>query len=397
MGDFFEQKSLTELEILKHNIQKISLISKVTTIIIVFLLVIMAFLSNQSLSTIFGNKSFQIISYTILVIFNLFVYFITDIKKIRITEKNGRKVDFFISFYVVALTFLGSIITISDFGYYNQLMIYTLTLCITCSVIVLRLKQLIISLLFSSLTLLIGLIMQHNDTELLRQQVLYLLSLIPITFFISRSFYYSFHRSLSFQSELIKEAHITRDLTKKLREANRKLELQANLDPLTNLFNRRAFDSYISELEKKSKYESFLFTAIMVDVDCFKLYNDTYGHSEGDFVLANIGRQLYDLAYKYGCFASRWGGEEFTILLINHTEEKAKEICEEIISKVNELKIDHSSSLIDPYVTVSVGASTAYIQYPSEIKSCIHKADEALYFVKENGRNYYEHRQFVNI
>ena len=395
VSDFLDDKNLTKLEILKHNIQRISLISKVSTIIIVFLLVIMSFISIDSLFLNIKNFSFQMIFYSLFIVFNVLVYIFTDIKKIRITEQNIKNVDFFISFYVVMLTFLGALISISDQGFYNQLMLYTFTLCIACSVIVLRVHQLILSMLLSSVTLLFGLYMQNYDSGLFRQQVFYILSLIPITFFISRSFYYSFRRSLNFQTELIKEAFITRDLTKKLREANRKLELQANLDPLTNLFNRRAFDRYVFDLEKKANHESFLFTAIMVDVDCFKLYNDTYGHTEGDYVLARIGHQLYDLADKYGCFASRWGGEEFTILLINHSEEYANQICQEIINNVIDLKIDHSSSHIEPYVTVSVGACTTVIQNPFEIKISIQKADEYLYVVKENGRNCFVHRQFV--
>ena len=397
VSDFLDEKSLTKLEILRHNIQKISLICKVSTIITVFLIIITFFIPNKSFSNNDVSISFHITPYVLLILFNLCVYFITDIRKISINEQNMKRVDFFISFYVIALTFLGSLITISDYEFNHQLMIYTLSLFITCSVTVLRVSQLIAAIVISSTPLFVGLYIQNNDTALFNQQILYLLSLIPITLFISRSFYYSFFRSLNFQSELIKEAHITRDLTKKLREANRKLELQANLDPLTNLFNRRAYDKYLSDLEKKANHESFLFTAIMVDVDCFKLYNDTYGHSEGDNVLASIGHQLYDLSYKYGCFASRWGGEEFTLLLINHSEEKAKLICEKIINKVNELKINHSSSHIEPFVTVSVGASTKVIRNPFQIKSCIRKADDALYYVKENGRNYYEHRQYVKV
>lgn len=396
VSDFLDEKYLTRIEILKHNIQKISLICKVSTIILIFLIVITMFISKKSLFH-FDGFSIQMIPYILLIVFNVIVYITTDIIKINISEQNMKSVDYFISFYVIIITLLGSLITISDHENYNQLMIYTLTLVITCSVFVLRIQQLITSVLLSSITLFVGLYLQNNNTALFNQQMLYLLSLIPITFFISRTIYYSFHRSLIFQSELIKEAHITRELTKKLREANRKLELQANLDPLTNLFNRRAYNQYLLELEKRAQRESFLFTTIMVDVDCFKLYNDTYGHNEGDHVLANIGIELYNLSYKYGCFASRWGGEEFTILLINHTEEKASQICKEIVRRVKELNIEHSSSHIEPFVTVSVGASTYMINRPEQIKICIHKADEALYFVKENGRNYYLHRQAVEV
>lgn len=389
------ENSIIRLEILKHNIQKINLISKVLTIIILFLIFTKSIVSKVSIFHTDGTVSNQFIPYIILILFNTVVCFIIDIRKLHITKKNMRNVDFFISFYVTALSFLGALITITDPQFYNQLLIYTLTLIITCTVIVLKLHQLLLSLFVSSVTVFLGLYFQNSVDALFQQQILYLLSLLFITIFLSRSFYFSFHRSIKFQSELLKEAHLTRDLTKKLREANRKLEVQANLDPLTNLFNRRAYNSYIGELEKKAERETFLFTAIMVDVDCFKLFNDTYGHNDGDRALASIGYLLCDLAYKYGCFASRWGGEEFSILLINHSEDTVNQICIEIIDKVKDLKITHHSSFIAPYITVSVGACTNNIHHPKEISTCIQNADEALYFVKERGRNNFEYRQYI--
>lgn len=388
------ENSIIKLEIQKHNIQKINLISKVLTIIILFLIFTKSIVTKVSIFHTDGTVSNQFIPYIILILFNTFVSFI-DIRKLHITKKNMRNVDFFISFYVTALTFIGALITITDPQFNNQLLIYTLILIITCTVIVLRLHQLLLSLFVSSVTVFLGLYFQNSDNALFQQQILYLFSLLIITIFLSRSFYFSFHRSIKFQSELLKEAHLTRDLTKKLREANRKLEVQANLDPLTNLFNRRAYNSYIDELEKKAERETFLFTAIMVDVDCFKLFNDTYGHNDGDRALASIGYLLCDLAYKYGCFASRWGGEEFSILLINHSEDTVNQICLEIIDKVKDLKITHHSSFIAPYITVSVGACTNNIHHPKEISPCIQNADEALYFVKEQGRNNFEHRQYI--
>ncbi|WP_052126261.1 GGDEF domain-containing protein [Ureibacillus massiliensis] len=397
MNDILEEQRLVNLEITKHNLQKISLINKISTIVIVLLVIINTLLSNILFMNIDGNASINIEPYIVLILFNIVIFMITDIKKISVTTNNFRGIDTFISCYVVILTFFSSLITISDQQYYNQLMIYTLILFIACSVIILRANQLFIPLFVSSVTVLIGLYLQNGNTDLFKQQLVYLLLLDFIIFFISRSFYHSFRRSVVFQIKMLKEAHNTRELTKKLREANRKLELQANIDPLTKLFNRRAYNEYLEDLEKRANHHSFLFTAIMVDVDCFKLYNDTYGHTEGDNVLANIGEQLFQISDKYGCFASRWGGEEFTLLLVNHDDQLVNEICEEIIGQIKKLKINHSTSNINPFVTVSIGASTKKICDPNEIKSCVRKADEVLYHVKENGRNYYEHRQLYYI
>ncbi|CAM5180717.1 Diguanylate cyclase (GGDEF)-like protein OS=Ureibacillus acetophenoni OX=614649 GN=SAMN05877842_103222 PE=4 SV=1 [Ureibacillus acetophenoni] len=103
------------------------------------------------------------IPYILLILFNTIVYIITDIIKINISEQNMKSVDFFVSFYVLMSTFLGALITISDNVNYNQQMIYTLTLVITCSVFVLRIPQLITSVLLSSATLFIGLYLQNRS------------------------------------------------------------------------------------------------------------------------------------------------------------------------------------------------------------------------------------------
>ena len=76
-------------------------------------------------------------------------------------------------------------------------------------------------------------------------------------------------------------------------------------------------------LEKIASSSSLYLTAIMVDIDCFKKYNDYYGHSKGDSVISEVGKVIFNVGDKYGIFAARYGGEEFTLLLYNHSESKA--------------------------------------------------------------------------
>ncbi len=387
---------LMRTEVLKHNLQKISLINKIFTIVIVVLFLTMNVLPNIS----FFNDSrisLKLIDYLLFLIFNLFIFYLLDIRKIRVTKENINKIDLFVSSYVTLFILMGAGISITDHDIYNPLLIYTLTLFVCSSFLVLKTIQVTLPIVISSSLLLISLYLQNGLVPIFKLQLIYLLSLILITYFISRSYYYSFERSLKFQLELIKEAHLSRNLTKKLREANRKLELQASIDPLTNLFNRRAYNEYLKDLQLRVKEDSYRLSVIMVDVDCFKLYNDTYGHTQGDNVLVKIGQLLFDIAEEYSCFSSRWGGEEFVLLLENQTVESTETICSKISDKVNTLKIDHCSSYINEFVTVSIGACTMDITDASHILICINEADDALYYVKENGRNSFEHRHGVPV
>ena len=185
---------------------------------------------------------------------------------------------------------------------------------------------------------------------------------------------------------------MTKKLSEELREANKKLAIQASMDPLTNLYNRRAINEYIEQLEKRTLEQSYLLSAVVLDIDYFKLYNDTYGHTSGDEVLKKVGEVLLQVAKKYKVFIARWGGEEFTMLIDEQSESKVQQICEEIIYEIHSLQLEHRASLVDNVVTVSVGAHTQIAHTSGDILACIEHADAALYSVKENGRNNYEHR-----
>lgn len=397
IGDVGNDSLIMKCEILKHNLQKMSLINKIFTIVIVVLFLIMNILPNISFFNFESTKSIRLIHYLLFIIFNLFTFYLLDIRKIHVTKENVNKIDLFVSCYVTLFILMGACISMTDHEIYNPLLIYTLTIFICSSFLVLNTIQVTLPIVISSSILLVGLYWQNGINPIFKLQFIYLLSLIPITYFISRSYYFSFERSLKFQMELVKEAHLSRNLTKKLREANRKLELQASLDPLTNLFNRRAYNEYLKDLQFRVKEEPYSLSVIMIDVDCFKLYNDTYGHTEGDNVLVKIGQLLFDIADEFSCFSSRWGGEEFVLLLVNQTVETTETICNKITRKVNKLKIDHCSSNINEFVTVSIGACTMDITDSGHILTCINEADDALYFVKENGRNSFEHRQGVHV
>jgi diguanylate cyclase (GGDEF)-like protein len=167
---------------------------------------------------------------------------------------------------------------------------------------------------------------------------------------------------------------------------NDRLTVMASIDMLSGLANRRGFQSRLDfEWMKGQQYDSQL-SLLMIDVDHFKLYNDTYGHPEGDACLTRLGETLAGLAADTMGFAGRYGGEEFCLLLPNTDAASAREIGEAVRAAVQALGLPHTTSS-HQCVTVSVGVASTQpntIQRPGDL---IEAADAALYAAKHRGRN----------
>ena len=167
---------------------------------------------------------------------------------------------------------------------------------------------------------------------------------------------------------------------------NDRLTVMASIDMLSGLANRRGFQSRLDfEWMKAQQFNSEL-SLLMIDVDHFKLYNDTYGHPEGDTCLTRLGEALAGIAAGTMGFAGRYGGEEFCLLLPNTGPTKALEIGETVRAAVQDLGMPHITSSHQT-VTVSVGVAATL---PSDAQSpgdLVEAADAALYAAKHRGRN----------
>lgn len=290
---------------LQHNIRKISLVSKITTVILLF--VIISQLTMQLIGTqkYLKDVSLTIIPYLLLILFNVFCLYLTDVSKIRIKNEYIHKTEKLITAYIIIIFAFGVAITLVDSMLYNKLMVYTLVTLICSSFFVLRKKQLLVPLVIAGSLLGIGLYAKNGLDEIFLTQLLYIATVMAVSHLLSRSYYRSFGLSARVQEDLLREIGFGRKISRELREANRKLGLQAAHDPLTKLFNRRAFNEYVDNLELRTDAGPFSLTAVMLDVDCFKLYNDYYGHSQGDLVLKEIGNVLIEVAEHYGIFTAR--------------------------------------------------------------------------------------------
>jgi len=186
--------------------------------------------------------------------------------------------------------------------------------------------------------------------------------------------------------ELEKELKRGKIIQKKLKESNEKLLYLSENDGMTGIANRRKFDSYFNEIWDSCLSKKEQISLILFDIDCFKEYNDNYGHLEGDTCIIKIAAVLSDLGDQT-YFTSRYGGDEFIIILPNCDLATARKFSNNLKNKISKLNIIHEFSKVSNRVTCSIGIATIFPSYNMTINEFIRKADNALYLAKENGRN----------
>lgn len=195
------------------------------------------------------------------------------------------------------------------------------------------------------------------------------------------------------QAERLREAY-SRDLerqvrerTQELSEANDKLQRLSDYDGLTGIANRRKFDSTLEAEWNRAMRSGLPLTLVMIDVDHFKAYNDHLGHLVGDECLRRIAQALVASVRQTGDLASRYGGEEFAVILPELAVNNALHVAEKICSAIMELALPHGSSPTADVVTVSVGVATCMPTHGGMPEALVREADANLYRAKEQGRN----------
>ena len=175
--------------------------------------------------------------------------------------------------------------------------------------------------------------------------------------------------------------------TNELKEANQKLEAMSLTDGLTEIANRRKFDMQYLDEWSRAKRNNRPLTVLIIDVDQFKLFNDSFGHQQGDRCLQEIAKTLKCFTNRPGELVARYGGEEFVMIIPEMTAEKARSFAERIRSATESLGMPQAPSALNRVVTVSIGVAANSTLLTDSPDSFLKEADKALYEAKENGRN----------
>lgn len=165
------------------------------------------------------------------------------------------------------------------------------------------------------------------------------------------------------------------------------LQRAAMVDPLTKIANRRHFDSFLEKEWQRATRTGAPLSLVVLDVDHFKLYNDSLGHAAGDVCLQQVAQAIDSHALRGTDLAARYGGEEFVLLFAETDAGAAAALAESVRVHIEALQLPHPKSPTSPWITVSIGVATMTPQQNDRIESLFVAADRAMYVAKEEGRN----------
>ncbi|MGF1461301.1 MAG: diguanylate cyclase domain-containing protein [Leptolyngbyaceae cyanobacterium] len=203
----------------------------------------------------------------------------------------------------------------------------------------------------------------------------------PVTDFIVKPF------NLNILIHRISRVLRERELLKQLEMANAKLQEAAQTDSLTGIANRHHFQTVLMKEWGRLLREQKPLGLLLCDLDAFKQYNDRYGHLAGDVCLKEFARIIKNAVNRPTDLVTRYGGEEFIVLLPNTAEEGLATVDFKIRQGLAEAAVPHDSSWVDKYVTYSAGGISAIPQLSLSPDELIDQADNALYKAKARGRN----------
>lgn len=365
-------------EFAKQNIKRLFLVS-MFSLFMLFAIFFINLYAHTHTTYNFRDYKGYVIAYILIISMNLFtLYFAFKYRKEQtISITLTKKVNSLIFIYVWVTLLSSCYISHYDQQLHGQIVIYLVYTFLCSCVVIVTIRKTMIPILLCTIFLTLSLLF-HSNFIVSGQFNLILLFLITL---LALSLNYLNYRIMKQHLEqnqrLLEEKQISKMLTKELRAA-------AYTDELTNLANRRGYLHYLEHLQTQLPCK---ITALMIDIDCFKKYNDYYGHAYGDIVLAKVASTLHQLCDQPNRFASRWGGEEFLVLLQNHTEHEVHEVYKQFVDRINQYHIQHAASDTSDLLTFSVGGNSQFITHIDDMNTCILYADEAQYMVKRSTKN----------
>ncbi|GAE24935.1 response regulator [Halalkalibacter wakoensis JCM 9140] len=394
--DITEEKQKLLKDYLFHeNVQRCKLFAKLV-ILFEMILIALNVLATYSSNTSFINP--YLIFYITLVVFSfllLFYIFLFE-KKERLTEKEGKWFQAGVLGFVSFFLLWGTVVTLWDQKEYGHVMVFAINFM--CVSVLFHASNRTILTLYSlpTIVLVIGLPFFQSSTEVLFGHYVNLLVFLFFCWLASRMLYrshvsafYSKMLLMEKNKELAKKIEENEKINNQLQQANVSLHQLTLIDELTKIPNRRGFQSYINNALHDDKRSRTL-AILMLDIDYFKLFNDHYGHIEGDHVIQMVAQNIHACIDPAVSFSARFGGEEFVVAIFDQEKRDVVELGGKIRNSVLKSRIAHNFSLCHDVVTVSIGAAIACVQSVEDVEQLMIAADETLYKAKQNGRNRFE-------
>lgn len=169
--------------------------------------------------------------------------------------------------------------------------------------------------------------------------------------------------------------------------AEEEARILAELDGLTNIPNRRAFNEFLYDEWRRCFRLKKTITLAIVDLDHFKLLNDSYGHQSGDECLVKVGKLLREFAKRPGDICARYGGEEFALVWSDTDLNNARSQAGRLLKNIENLNIPNKNSPVESYLTASIGIAEMLPDKDTDLTELISKADNMLYRAKGSGKN----------
>ena len=227
--------------------------------------------------------------------------------------------------------------------------------------------------------------------DMIRNTLLMLVGVLVTCLFVIGLVLRSLRLNLHKAQELTNETNIANEaLAKEInsrKQAEESLRVLSETDALTGIANRRKFDEYFDLEWRRARRNKKPIAIILADIDCFKFYNDNYGHMAGDQTLMQVAAVIDKTVFRATDLLARYGGEEFIVVLPDTDLTGASIVAENMRANIESRKISHEFSNIAKIVTISIGVAVKIPESELDSGKLVTEADKALYFAKKSGRN----------
>ncbi|WP_160719604.1 GGDEF domain-containing protein [Bacillus sp. USDA818B3_A] len=389
-----EKQQMLEKHLFHENIKRCKLFAR-----IVILFEAILILMNLS-STLAANQgkfvlNTYLVLYFVLLIMSavMLLYMRWFERKAAYTEQQFKRFQLgllgFVNFFLV----WGAVVTLVDQEDYGHVMAFAVNfMCV--SILFHASNRTILMLYILPIAVLsIGLPIFQPSTAIVMGHYINLSVFLFFCWLASRMLYISDSTNF-FNKMLLTETNISlaskieenEKINLELAKANEQLKKMTIIDELTKIPNRRGFQQYIRETLAHTNDKRKI-SLMMLDIDAFKLFNDNYGHLEGDKVIKSVAQTIQTCIDSSVSTTARFGGEEFVVAIYDLDDFEIYQLAEDIRLAIIQMNIPHEYSPVTNHVTISIGIASGFVSNEVEIEQLMEDADRALYQSKSKGRN----------